>query len=111
MPREKSRDGVYIISAPDNAKTGRQPHFDEKVEHDKVQEVFLEVVEGREGNLLNLARAITFDCFSYDGKGLNLLAWQLRCNVKAGENEYRYIVPYKNNLDDIIQSIDVEIKL
>ncbi len=91
MPREKSRDGVYTISAPDNAKTGCQPHFYGKVEYDKVQEVFLEVVEGREVNLLNLARAITFDCFSYDGKGLNWLAWQLRCNVKAGENEYRFI--------------------
>lgn len=111
MPKEKSRDGVYIISAPDNAKTGHQPHFYEKVEKDKVQDVFLEVVEGREGNLLNLARAITFDCFSYDGKGLNLLAWWLRCNVKAGKNEYEFVVPYWNNLNDMLIDIAARIKL
>ena len=45
MPREKSRDGVYIISAPDNAKTGRQPHFDEKVEYDKVRMYFLKLLK------------------------------------------------------------------
>ena len=111
MPRGKSRDGVYIISAPDNARTGRQPHFDEKVGYDEIQNVSLQVVEGNKGNLLNLARAITFDCFPYDGKGLNLLARHLNCNVKAGEHEYSFIVPCNSNLDDIIRSIAFQTKL
>ncbi len=111
MLTEKSRDGVYIISAPDNAKTGRQPHINERVEQDQIQDVFFEVVEGRESNLLNLARAITLDCFSYDGKGLNLLAYQLRCNIKVGENEYQFVVPWHNNVEDILLSIASQVKL
>lgn len=114
MLETKSRDGVYIISAPDNAKTGCSLITNgesEETKFDKVQDVYLEVVEGQEGNLYNLAHAIADDCFSSDCLGLRLLAKQLRCHVKAGENKYEFTMEWHNNIDDFVSSIAFQTKL
>ncbi len=116
MLTTKSRDGVYAISAPDNAKTGCSLLlFDgvEETKRDKVQDVYLEVIEGQEGNLYNLANAIAYDCFSSDCLGLKLLAKQLRCHIKAGENKYEFTMNYDSlrSIDDFIRSIAYQTKL
>ncbi len=100
MLKAKSRDGVYIISAPDNAKTIPAENCNNtEAEYDNVQDVYLEVVEGRKGNLLNLARAIAYDCFSTDSLGLHLLAEKLRCHVTAGDNKYEFEILKSNRME------------
>lgn len=114
MLTTKSRSGVYTISAPDNAKTGCSliaVGENEETKFDQVQDVYLEVVEGQEGNLYNLAHAIAYDCFSADCLGLRLLAKQLRCHVKAGENKYEFTVEWHSNIDDLVSSIAYQTKL
>ena len=114
MLKTKSRDGVYNISAPDNAKTGCRLMTNgetEETKFDKVQDVYLEVIEGEEGNVLNLAEAIWSDCFDKDGYGLHLLAKELRCHVKAGDSKYEFIVKNYNCVDLVLDSIATKIKL
>lgn len=114
MLTTKSRDGVYIISAPDNAKTGcalLSNGESEETKFDKVQDVYLEVVEGQKGNLYSLAEAIAYDCFSFDCLGLSLLAKQLRCHVKAGENKYEFTMEWHNSLDGFVSDIAFQTEL
>ena len=114
MLTTKSRDDVYTISAPDDAKTGSSLMTvgeSEETKFDKIQDVYLEVVEGQQGNLYNLANAIAYDCFSSDCLGLRLLAKQLRCHVKAGENKYEFTMKWHNNINDFVSSIAFQTKL
>jgi len=114
MLKTKSRDGVYNISAPDNAKTGcRLMTIGEKEEEkfDKVQDVYLEVIEGKDANVLNLAEAICCDCFDFDGLGLHLLAKELKCHVKAGEKKYEFTVGDYNSVGSYLEVIANQIKL
>lgn len=114
MLKTKSRDGVYNISAPDNAKTGCRLMTNGETEEekfDKVQDVYLEVVEGKEGNLFDLACAIAYDCFDSDGCGLHLLAKKLKCHVKAGDNKYEFTVNNYNCLDLYVESLASQTKL
>ena len=105
---------MYTISAPDDAKTGcplMTVDESEETKFDKVQDAYLEVVEGQEENLYNLAHAIACDCFSSDCLGLRLLAKQLRCHVKAGENKYEFTMEWHNNINDFVSSIAFQTKL
>ena len=115
MLKAKSRDGVYIISAPDTAKTGSSligPGEDEDTKFDKVQDVYLEVIEGKEANLDNLASAIAYDCLDSDGyDGLHLLAKKLICHVKAGDKEYEFTTLDYSSLDQFICDLATQIKL
>lgn len=114
MLKTTSRDGNFIISAPENAKTGCRlltngESEDEKF--DKIQDVYLEVVKGRKVNLVDLAYAIALDCFDRDGLGLHLLAKELRCHVKSGDTEYEFTVLQLNSDDAYIPALAGQIEL
>ncbi len=110
----KSRDGVYTISAPEDAKRGAfglSPGEIEETKYDKVQDVYIEVIEGQEANFYNLTNAIAYDCFFRDCVGLRLLAKQLRCHIKAYDKKYEFIIPKCQCLDDYLICIAGQIKL
>ena len=111
MLKTKSRDGVYIISAPDNAKTGLSEANGNQENYDPIQDVYFEVAEGKEGNLWNLAYAIAFDCFSMDWMGLHLLAKKLRCHVTAGDKKYEFTMLNYNCMSLYIESLAAQTKL
>lgn len=117
MLKTTSRDGNFIISAPENAKTGcpvLSNGENEEQMFDKIQDVYLEVVKGRKVNLVDLAEAISSYCFPsiFGGNScLNLLAKELRCHVKSGEKEYEFTVPWLHNDDAYIHALAVQIEL
>ena len=107
-----SRDGVYKISAPSNARTTRTTENQDK--YDRTQDVYLEVIAGKKANVSNLARAIFYDCFVNDlinNSGLCLLTAELKCHVKTEKGSYEFIVPNYDQfgalLDDIAELIEM----
>lgn len=107
-----SRDGIYHISAPDNARTTRTTQ--DKDKYDRIQDVYLEVIPGKKANVLNLARAIFYDCFVNDfinNSGLCLLTAELKCHIKTEKGIYEFRVQNYDQfgalLDDIAKYIEV----
>lgn len=114
MPSTKSRDGRFIISAPDSAKTAskvRTNGEDEKRNLDIETDVYLKAVEGKDVNLIYIANAIWFDCFDCDSVGLHLLAERLKCHVTVGERKYEFTVGNHNHVDSCLKEIAYQLKL
>lgn len=115
MPKAKSRDGRFIISAPDTAKTGCRLMSSDETEEtkfDKEMDAYLQAVEGRDINLVDVANAIWFDCFDMDFVGLHLLAKRLKCHVTVGERKYEFVVTGSHNsVDSCLIDIASQLKL
>lgn len=114
MPKTKSRDGRFIISAPDEAKTGCTLMTNgetAETKFDKEMDVYIEAVEGKDINLLDLTNAIRFDCFSTDGVGLRLLAKRLKCHVTVGKRKYEFVVAKYYSTDEFLRDIASQVKL
>ena len=105
----KSRDGKFILSAPDFANTGAglisKTKFDEEID------VYLEVVEGQEVSLYDVAYVISHDCFSWDCLGLRLLTKTLKCQLTVKNNNYKFIVEENTNFDAYLEDIAKQFKL
>lgn len=107
--RTVSRDGKLIISAPDGATTGFAA-FEDK--HDTTIDVTLQVVEGYDVTLKDVAHAIVYDCFASDGNGLSLNAKKLNCSLSTLKKDYYFTVPHLNgNLNSYIAVMASQLKL
>lgn len=104
-----SRDGKFILSAPDNAKTGCRLDLDYS-QYDEVIDVDMEAIE-ENVTLWDVACAINSDCFSWDGVGLRLLTKILRCHLTVGKNKYDFTVKWNNSLTRYIEQLAMELKL
>lgn len=114
MPKTESRDGKFIISAPDGAKTGYRlmtAGETEETKFDKEMDVYLQAVEGKDVDLIDVANAIWFDCFYHDGVGLHLLAKRLKCHVTVGERQYEFTTVDYNHVDSCLKEIVSQLKL
>ncbi len=110
MPNTKSRDGRFIISAPEESKRAG-PTFLPLTEEDKETNVCLQAVENREISLADVANAICFDCFYSDGLGLKLLSKILNVHVTVGEKEYEFRVGKCHSHTDYLICIASQLKL
>lgn len=104
-----SRDGRFILSAPDNAKTGSRLSLDES-QFDEVIEVNMEAIKD-DVSLYDVANAVRRDCFGGDGVGLQLLAKSLRCHLTVGKNKYDFTVNRHYSFGDYLESIAEQFKL
>lgn len=104
-----SRNGKFILSAPDNAKTGCSLSLDES-HYDEVIDVNMEAIKD-DVTLSDVADAVGSDCFSWDGVGLRLLAKSLRCHLTVGKNKYDFTVKRHYSFNDYLGSIAAQFKL
>lgn len=102
-----SRNGHFIVSAPNNANTG----FFSEADHDTVVEVMLTVVEGHEVTLSDVAHTVAYDCFPSDSHGLNLNAKKLNCTLSTLKRDYYFSVPHLHNATSLLPVLANQIKL
>lgn len=132
MPKTESRDGKFIISAPDTARTlsyswstgyvlsvpnkgtrvfSRREEINKDM-FDKETDVYLQPVEGWEISLVDVANAIWYDCF-YEGgiSGLGLLSKRLNVHVTIGEKSYNFNLKKPRDRDQCVITIASQLKL
>lgn len=102
----KSRDGKFMISAPDTAKTLRKcKGFPREEDDEECIDVNITAIEGCNPTLGDLSSAIESDCFWWDSLGLQLLAKALHCVVTVGERKYEFKINKCFSPDDYLQSL------
>ena len=109
-----SRDGNFTMSAPDFAKTGcrlLRAGESEETKFDKIMDVYLEAINGKEVSLYDVAHTVEMDCFSTDGAGLLLLAKMLKCHLTVVENKYEFTVDWQSSFDSYLEIIADQFKL
>lgn len=109
-----SRDGIFIVSASDSSKVGCRLMSNgetEETKFDKENDVYLEVIEGKEASMYDVAYTIFLDCFSTDDVGLLLLAKTLNCHVKVGCKTYTFRVENPDCMDIVLKEISSQLKL
>ena len=102
----KSRDGKFMISAPDTAKTLRMyKNFPREDDYEECIDVNITAIEGCNPTLGDLSSTIENDCFVWDSLGLQLLAKALHCVVTVGEKKYEFKIDRCFSPDDYLQSL------